>query len=61
MHGVGILKMMFDMNEDLSALKRQRRDAITSRSTRCSKPRRASSLDIQLRPGGVWQVPDTEE
>ena len=29
MQGVGIIKMIWDMNEDLSALKRQRRDSIT--------------------------------
>src|SRR5262249_38977489 len=29
LQGVGIIKMMWDMNEDLGAMRRQRRDAIT--------------------------------
>jgi len=62
MHGVGIIKMMFDMNEDLSALKRQRRDAITFIINPTWKATEGvKESDIVLRPGGVWHVPDTED
>lgn len=62
MHGVGIIKMMYDMNEDLSALKRQRRDAITFTINPMWKATGGiKESDIKLRPGGVWHVPDTED
>jgi hypothetical protein len=62
MHGVGIIKMMYDMNEDLSALKRQRRDAITFTINPMWKATGGiKESDIKLRPGGVWHVPETED
>lgn len=61
-HGVGIIKMMYDMNEDLSALKRQRRDAITFIINPTWKATEGvKESDIELRPGAVWHVPDTED
>ena len=62
MHGVGIIKMLYDMNEDLGALKRQRRDAITFTINPMWKATEGiKQSDIKLRPGGVWNVPDTED
>jgi hypothetical protein len=62
MDGVGIIKMMWDMNEDLSALKRQRRDAITYLLNPMWKSTEGiQESDIKIRPGGNLRVPDTED
>jgi hypothetical protein len=62
LHGVGVIKMLFDMNEDLSALRRQRRDAITFTINPMWKATEGFKQDdVKMRPGGVIQVPDTED
>ncbi len=62
MDGVGIIKMLWDMNEDLSALKRQRRDAITYLLNPMFKSTEGiQESDIKFRPGGNLRVPDTED
>jgi hypothetical protein len=54
--------MMWDMNEDLSALKRQRRDAITYLLNPMWKSTEGiQESDIKIRPGGNLRVPDTED
>lgn len=62
MDGVGIVKMLWDMNEDLSALKRQRRDAITYTINPMWKATEGvRESDLEIRPGGIWKIPDTED
>lgn len=62
MHGVGIIKMLWDMNEDLSALKRQRRDAVTFLIAPMWKGTEGiKESDLRIRPGGLFKVPDTED
>lgn len=62
MHGVGIIKVIWDQNEDLSALKRQRRDAVTYLLNPMWKGTEGIDEDeITLAPGGFLRVPDTDD
>ncbi len=62
MQGVGIIKMIWDMNEDLSALKRQRRDAVTFLINPMWKGTEGiDEDDVIIVPGGLLKVPDTDD
>lgn len=62
MDGVGIIKVIWDMNEDIGAMKRQRRDAVTYLINPTWKGTEGIDEDeVVLSPGGFIKVPDTDD